>query len=47
MSTIPLDYDVLRLIWWACSARILLIGFAIMGGRDLSDRRALPVRGAH
>ncbi len=34
MSTIPLDYDVLRLIWWALLG-ILLIGFAIMGGRDL------------
>lgn len=34
MNVIPLDYEVLRLIWWLLLG-ILLIGFAIMGGRDL------------
>src|SRR5688572_9379944 len=34
MSVIPLDYEILRLIWWALLG-ILLIGFAIMGGMDL------------
>ena len=34
MSVIPLDYEVLRLIWWLLLG-VLLIGFAIMGGRDL------------
>lgn len=41
MSTIPLDYEVLRLIWWALLG-ILLIGFAIMGGRDLGVGTLLP-----
>lgn len=41
MSTIPLDYEVLRLIWWALLG-ILLIGFAIMGGRDLGVGSLLP-----
>lgn len=34
MSTIPLDYELLRLIWWTLLG-VLLIGFAIMGGMDL------------
>jgi cytochrome d ubiquinol oxidase subunit II len=41
MSSIPLDYETLRLIWWALLG-ILLIGFAIMGGRDLGVGTLLP-----
>lgn len=41
MSTIPIDYEVLRLIWWALLG-ILLIGFAVMGGRDLGVGTLLP-----
>ena len=41
MSAIPLDYDILRLIWWALLG-ILLIGFAIMGGMDLGVGTLLP-----
>ena len=41
MSTIPLDYESLRLIWWLLLG-VLLIGFAIMGGRDLGVGALLP-----
>lgn len=41
MSTIPLDYESLRLIWWLLLG-VLLIGFAIMGGRDLGVGTLLP-----
>jgi cytochrome bd ubiquinol oxidase subunit II len=41
MSAIPLDYEVLRLIWWALLG-ILLIGFAVMGGMDLGVGALLP-----
>lgn len=41
MSVIPLDYEILRLIWWALLG-ILLIGFAIMGGMDLGIGTLLP-----
>lgn len=41
MNTIPLDYETLRLIWWLLLG-ILLIGFAIMGGRDLGVGALLP-----
>ncbi len=41
MSAIPLDYETLRLIWWALLG-ILLIGFAIMGGMDLGIGALLP-----
>lgn len=41
MSSIPLDYETLRLIWWALLG-ILLIGFAIMGGMDLGVGAVLP-----
>ncbi|ODT79653.1 MAG: cytochrome d ubiquinol oxidase subunit II [Pelagibacterium sp. SCN 64-44] len=41
MSTIPIDYETLRLIWWLLLG-ILLIGFAIMGGRDLGVGALLP-----
>jgi len=41
MSAIPLDYEVLRLIWWALLG-VLLSGFAIMGGMDLGIGTLLP-----
>jgi len=41
MTAIPLDYEVLRLIWWALLG-ILLIGFAILGGMDLGVGALLP-----
>ena len=39
--TIPLDYEILRLIWWLFLG-VLLIGFAIMGGYDLGVAMLLP-----
>jgi cytochrome d ubiquinol oxidase subunit II len=41
VSTLPLDYETLRLIWWLLLG-VLLIGFAIMGGRDLGVGALLP-----
>jgi len=41
MTTIPIDYETLRLIWWLLLG-VLLIGFAIMGGRDLGVGALLP-----
>ncbi|MBI0435032.1 cytochrome d ubiquinol oxidase subunit II [Roseomonas sp. KE0001] len=41
MHAIPLDYETLRLIWWALLG-VLLIGFAIMGGQDLGVGALLP-----
>ena len=41
MTTIPLDYETLRIIWWGLLG-ILLIGFAIMGGMDLGIGALLP-----
>ncbi|MFC2249093.1 cytochrome d ubiquinol oxidase subunit II [Labrys portucalensis] len=41
MTTIPLDYETLRLIWWALLG-VLLIGFAIMDGYDLGIGALLP-----
>lgn len=38
---IPLDYETLRLIWWAILG-VLLIGFAIMDGFDLGVAMWLP-----
>jgi cytochrome bd ubiquinol oxidase subunit II len=38
---IPLDYEVLRLIWWLFIG-VLLIGFAIMDGFDLGVAMILP-----
>jgi cytochrome d ubiquinol oxidase subunit II len=38
---IPLDYEVLRLIWWLFLG-VLLIGFAIMDGFDLGVAMLLP-----
>ena len=39
--TIPLDYEILRLIWWLVLG-VLLIGFAIMDGFDLGVAMLLP-----
>jgi cytochrome d ubiquinol oxidase subunit II len=41
MNAIPLDYETLRLIWWALLG-VLLIGFAVMGGMDLGIGALLP-----
>ncbi|SEP78518.1 cytochrome bd-I ubiquinol oxidase subunit 2 apoprotein [Devosia sp. YR412] len=41
MSSIPLDYETLRLIWWLLLG-VLLIGFAVMGGRDMGVGALLP-----
>ncbi len=38
---IPLDYDVLRVIWWALMG-VLLIGFALTDGFDLGVAALLP-----
>ncbi len=37
----PLDYDILRFIWWALLG-VLLIGFAILDGYDLGTAMLLP-----
>ncbi len=39
--SIPLDYEILRLIWWLFLG-VLLIGFAIMDGFDLGVAVLLP-----
>jgi cytochrome bd ubiquinol oxidase subunit II len=39
--TIPVDYEILRLIWWLFLG-VLLIGFAIMDGFDLGVAALLP-----
>ena len=39
--TIPLDYEVLRVIWWLFLG-VLLIGFAVTGGYDLGVAILLP-----
>jgi cytochrome d ubiquinol oxidase subunit II len=41
MHTIPLDYETLRVIWWALLG-VLLSGFAVMGGMDLGVGTLLP-----
>ena len=38
---VPLDYEVLRLVWWAFLG-LLLIGFAVTGGYDLGVGMLLP-----
>jgi cytochrome d ubiquinol oxidase subunit II len=38
---VPLDYEILRLIWWLFLG-VLLIGFAIMDGFDLGVAALLP-----
>lgn len=42
--TIPIDYSVLRIIWWLLIG-FLLIGFAIMDGFDLGVAMLLPIAG--
>lgn len=42
--SLPLDYDLLRVVWWLFLG-ILLIGFAIMDGFDLGAAALLPVVG--
>jgi cytochrome d ubiquinol oxidase subunit II len=39
--SIPVDYDILRVIWWLFLG-VLLIGFAIMDGFDLGVATLLP-----
>src|ERR1700682_6078769 len=41
MTTIPVDYEILRLVWWLLLG-VLLIGFAIMDGFDLGVGMLLP-----
>jgi cytochrome bd ubiquinol oxidase subunit II len=41
MTTIPVDYEILRLVWWLLLG-VLLIGFAIMDGFDLGVAMLLP-----
>ncbi|WP_182422367.1 cytochrome d ubiquinol oxidase subunit II [Aureimonas sp. ME7] len=41
MTQIPLDYETMRLVWWALLG-ILLIGFAVMDGYDLGVGALLP-----
>src|SRR5258706_39364 len=41
MTTIPVDYEILRLLWWLLLG-VLLIGFAIMDGFDLGVAMLLP-----
>ena len=41
MSSIPLDYQTLRVIWWLFLG-VLLIGFAVMDGFDLGTAMLLP-----
>jgi cytochrome bd ubiquinol oxidase subunit II len=43
--SIPLDYEILRLIWWLFLG-VLLIGFAIMDGFDLGVVDVIAVRRA-
>ena len=42
--TVPIDYEILRVIWWALLG-ILLIGFAIFYGVDLGPAILLPFLG--
>ena len=42
--TVPIDYEILRVIWWALLG-ILLIGFAIFDGFDLGTAILLPFVG--
>jgi cytochrome bd ubiquinol oxidase subunit II len=41
MTTVPIDYEILRLVWWLFLG-VLLIGFAIMDGFDLGVAMLLP-----
>ncbi|MBC7905189.1 MAG: cytochrome d ubiquinol oxidase subunit II [Rhodospirillaceae bacterium] len=40
--TVPLDYEILRLAWWALLG-LVLIGFAVMDGFDMGVAILLPV----
>src|ERR1700746_2806177 len=42
--SIPLDYEILRLIWWLFLG-VLLIGFAVIDGFDLGVAMLLPFVG--
>ena len=42
--TVPIDYEILRVIWWALLG-ILLIGFSIFDGFDLGTAILLPFVG--
>jgi len=42
--SVPIDYEILRLIWWALLG-VLLIGFAIFDGFDLGMAMLLPFVG--
>jgi cytochrome bd ubiquinol oxidase subunit II len=42
--TVPIDYEILRVIWWALLG-VLLIGFAIFDGFDLGTAILLPFLG--
>ncbi|WP_260926385.1 cytochrome d ubiquinol oxidase subunit II [Novosphingobium sp. 9] len=42
--SIPLDYETLRVIWWALLG-VLLIGFALTDGFDLGSAALLPFAG--
>ncbi|OAN57350.1 cytochrome d ubiquinol oxidase subunit II [Sphingomonas sp. TDK1] len=42
--SIPLDYEILRLIWWALLG-VLLIGFSLTDGFDLGTAALLPFVG--
>jgi cytochrome bd ubiquinol oxidase subunit II len=44
MTSVPIPYDILRLIWWALLG-ILLIGFAVLDGYDLGTAMLLPFVG--
>jgi cytochrome d ubiquinol oxidase subunit II len=44
MSSGPIPYDILRLIWWALLG-ILLIGFAVLDGYDLGTAMLSPLVG--
>ena len=44
-AMLSLDYETLRLIWWALLG-VLLIGFAVMDGFDLGVGHAASLRGA-
>lgn len=41
MDMVPIDYEILRLIWWALLG-ILLMGFAVLGGMDLGVGALIP-----
>jgi cytochrome bd ubiquinol oxidase subunit II len=42
MWAVPVDYEILRLVWWLLLG-LLLIGFAVMDGFDLGVGALLPI----